>query len=202
MLSCVLLYACLGLVNPVKSWSELAEAGELLFESVSLAAISISFSCWLHLLHHHQRPGVCECDDAPSKCWWCDPGRIPQLYYIFSLFARCTHTRLECIPLYTSSNPPPAQPSLHTLHVAALVFLDPQVAHSVHPQSWPLQPPQPCFMRPSPRLAPGPPSRPTFKRRNTTTSTARASSILGTRTLSADPWNCSAPWHGDRSAGR
>jgi hypothetical protein len=126
---------------------------------------------------------VCECDDAPSKCWWCDQGRLP-LYYIFSLFARGRHSFLECIPLYTSS---PALPSLRTLHVEVPVSLDPQAAHSVHPQSWLLRLPQPCSMRLFPHLAPGPPSRPTFKRRDTTTRMARASSIPGTRTLSVAP---------------
>ena len=161
-----------------------------MFESVSLG---------YQLLRTFASSSVCECDDAPSKCWWCDQGRPPQLYYIFSLFARCTRSFLECIPLYTSS---PALPSLRTLHVEAPVSLDPQAAHSVHPQSWPLRLPQPCSMRPSPHLAPGPPSRPTFKRRDTTTSMARAFSILGTRTLSVVLWSCLALWHGDRSVGR
>ena len=162
------------------SWSEISEAGELIvrvcfgFACSSTAASFASSSA----------RGVCECDDAPSKCWWCDPGRIPQLYYIFSLFARCTHSRLECIPLYTSSNPPPALLSQHTLHAEALVSLHPPAAHSAHPQSWPLRLHQPCSMRLSPHLAPGPPSRPTSKRRDTTTRMARALSIRGIRTLS------------------
>jgi hypothetical protein len=128
---------------------------------------------------------VCECDDAPTctTCWWCDPGG---LYYIFSLFARCTRSFLECIPLYTSS---PALPSLPTQHAEALVSLDPQAAHSAHPQSWPLRLLQLCSMRPFPHLAQGLPSRLMFKRRDTTTSMARALSILGIRTLSADLWS-------------
>lgn len=156
----------------------------------------------LHLLHHHHHQlsvyasattRLPSAGGVTREAWPCT------ISFPYSLAA---DARLECIPLYTSSNPPPALPSQHTLRVEALVSLDPPAAHSAHPQSWPLRPRQPCSMRLSPHLAPGPPSRPTSKRRDTTTRMAKALSIHGTRILSVGRWNYSAPWHGDHLAGR
>jgi hypothetical protein len=171
----------------VKLWpyvmrnTEIAEADELLFCFACSQSSTQHPVNLLHHLHHQLKVYASATTRLPSL------GGVTREACTISFPCSLTaHARLECIPPSTSSSLPPSQ---HTLHAAAPASLDPPAAHSALPLSWPLRLLPLCSMRPFRRQAQGLPSLPTFKRRDTTISMAKALSIPGTRTSSVAQWS-------------